>query len=389
MRSGTWRRARLLQSTCHSTAARAVQPGVRAAGRDASYSQDESELAGVAGLGRPPNAPQLMGSMPRRLREIGLCAVAALAAGSVSVSIAAQAVGPSAWPAAAGAAARPLPFFYDLYTFRGTGDSTTVVAAFAVPAGQLEMESLRREVRYRFDVSLELADTTLRTVFRTDDSVYVSLSQPLTRRQLLSTHIEVQARPSRSTLQRVIMTDATTPGIGQLYTSYFPIPDYSGSELMLSDVALSQPGARSGWTRGGVTLALLPTSEFPGSAFDVYYEIYNLEAGSAYTTEIAVASLDDPDADPLDERSAVRVRYAGAAPARGGTVAELRHVDASAALGRFRITVTITEAATGRTAARSRDFRISASVPGVTLVPALRRGHTAPGRGAAELPGSH
>ena len=34
--------------------------------------------------------------------------------------------------------------------------------------------------------------------------------------------------------------DATTPGVGQLYSSPFPIPDYSGDHLMLSDIALGQ-----------------------------------------------------------------------------------------------------------------------------------------------------
>ena len=35
---------------------------------------------------------------------------------------------------------RPLPFFYDLYTFRGDERTTTVVVAFAVPVLRLERE---------------------------------------------------------------------------------------------------------------------------------------------------------------------------------------------------------------------------------------------------------
>ena len=134
--------------------------------------------------------------------------------------------------------ARALPFFYDLYTFRGHGRGTDVVAAFAVPAGRLQTEREGGSVRYRFDVTLVLADTARRSVSRTDDSVLVDLPRRLDDDHLLFTHIEVQAPPSRATLQRVIVTDATRPGIGQLYDSSFPIPDYSGSDLMLSDIAL-------------------------------------------------------------------------------------------------------------------------------------------------------
>jgi hypothetical protein len=49
---------------------------------------------------------------------------------------------------------KDLPFFYDLYTFRGPEKSTAIVAAFAVPASALEITSEQSGVRYRFDVSL-------------------------------------------------------------------------------------------------------------------------------------------------------------------------------------------------------------------------------------------
>jgi hypothetical protein len=87
--------------------------------------------------------------------------------------------------AARGADVQPLPFYYDLYAFRGAGDSTAVVATFAVPAGHLEREPHGGAVRYRFDVTLVLADTAQRTVSRTDDSVYVAVSRALAGEHLL------------------------------------------------------------------------------------------------------------------------------------------------------------------------------------------------------------
>ena len=266
----------------------------------------------------------------------------------------------------------PLPFYYDLYTFRGDGGQTKVVAAFAVPVRRLEREERAGQVLYRFDVTLSLADTALRTIHRTDDSVFVGAPRPLEGGHLLSTHVEVEAPPSVTTVQRVVMTDATTPGVGQLYDSAFAVPDYGGTDLMLSDIALGQRPATAGWRRGDVTLALLPTSQFPESSFDVYYEIYNLPYGNRYDTEIAVQRVDERGEPAAGEP--VRLRFSGkSAGSRDGFVQELHHVDASVARGRYRLTVTITDGETGETARNSRLFRVRGWDPGATMVAALPR----------------
>lgn len=266
---------------------------------------------------------------------------------------------------------RPLPFFYDLYTLRGDAGGTTVVAAFAVPVERLERQRVDDEVLYRFDVTLVLSDTVLGSVSRTDDSVFVGVPHPLPGEHLLHTHIEVQAPPSRSTLQRVVMTDASTPGIGQLYGSGFPIPDYSGTDLMLSDIVLGDPRAETGWRRGDVTLALLPTSQLPGSSFDVYYEVYNLPHGRPYTTEITVRPTgESADTDPIG------LRFAGEAVAwPDGSVRELRRVDATLPRGAYRLEVAVTDRTTGTTARRARDFHVRGWREGTTLVPAYSRRH--------------
>jgi hypothetical protein len=223
-------------------------------------------------------------------------------------------------------------------------------------------------VRYRFSVTLVLADTAERSVSNTHDTVYVRVPRRMPDEHVLYTHVQVLAPPSHTTLQRVIMTDATTPGIGQLYTDAFPIPDYSGSQLMLSDIALGQPGATSGWRRRGVTLALLPTSQFPSSAFDVYYEIYNLPAGNEYVTEIAVQRAEHAARD----EEPVRLRFAGeSAAARDAVQAELRRVEASLTRGSYRITVTITDQVTGAQATRSRSFEVRGAGARATMVHAL------------------
>jgi hypothetical protein len=268
---------------------------------------------------------------------------------------------------------RPLPFFYDLYTFRAEAGRTTVVAAFAVEAGSLQTKRVGDNDRYRFNVTLLLVDTVLRSVTNRHDSVFVDLPRRIRDEDLLYTHIEVQAPPSRTIRQTVFMTDATEAGIGQMYWKYIQIPDYSGNELMLSDVALGQPDAQIGWERGGATLALLPTHQVPSRAFDVYYEIYNLPAGNPYTTEITVEGVADSPSEIAQDREPIRLRFAGESTAsEDGTLPELRRVGTPFSKGSYRITVTIEDLTTGRTATRSSIFEVQTSGRGATMVPALQ-----------------
>lgn len=278
------------------------------------------------------------------------------------------------WGSSVGSAPlpKPLPFYYDLHTFRGAGGLTRVVGAFAVPAGRLKREWKDGEVRYRFDVSLVVADTARQAVSRSDDSVYVSVPRPLPGGHLLYTHVEFDAPPSRSTVHRVVMTDAAMPGVGQLYGSPFPIPDYSGDDLMLSDLAMGQPDPVSGWRRGDVTLALLPASRSPGSSFELYYEIYNLTPGAWYDTEIAIRSVDESGEPTTDGNGPVRTRFSGEAPwTDDGIQREFRFVEVSLGEGSYRITVTVTDQGSGSSVRQSRLFEVHDPGSGATMVPAL------------------
>jgi hypothetical protein len=291
-------------------------------------------------------------------------AVVAVAAGTATRTLAGAGASGSGAPSSLS-----LPFFYDLYTFRGEGGSSRVVAAFAIPAGRLRRESWKSGIRYRFDVSLVVADRARKAVYRTDDSVFISLPDRLEDEHLLHTHLEVEAPPSPTSVQRVILSDATTPGFGQLYRGPFPVPDYSGDELMLSDVALGLPDAAAGWRRGEFTLALLPTNQFPGNTFDVYYEIYNLPAGHQYATELAIERRSRGGGEV---GTSVQTRFSGESSAtEDGVLAELRRVEVSLDPGPYRLTVRVVDLDTGRTATRSREFRVRGWEGGTMMVPAL------------------
>ncbi len=271
-----------------------------------------------------------------------------------------------------------LPFSYDLYTFRGTGGRTTIVAAFAVEASALDRRSLDGESRYRFDVGLIIADTARRVVYRSDDSVFVAAPRSLPGEHLLHTFAEIDAPPSPSSLHRVVMTDANTPGVGQLHSGDFPVPDYRGEELMISDVAFGMPGGEGGWRRGSRSLALLPTSQFPESAFDLYYELYNLAEGGDYRTEMSITTLDD-DGVPKGDVSPVRAEFTErVSPDDGGMLRVRRAVQSVLDAGSYRLAIRVTEVATGAEVARVREFRVRDGLKGTSMVPAL------PWRGGGE-----
>ena len=259
-----------------------------------------------------------------------------------------------------------LPFHYDLYTFRADGGRTAVVATVAVPVGELRGKRVDGQRQYRFDLSFVLADTAKRTVITSRDSASVRMPRPSRGQHLLHTYVEVESDPSPSTVHRVVVTDPASPGTGQLYTGEFAIPDYSGSELMLSDVALGLPDPRGGWTRPGTPLSLLPTSEFPESAFEVYYEIYNMADGAGYETEVAIRRLDK------DDGRTIRTRFTGEAEVReDGAVAELRLVESALPRGEYELMVTVTDLASGQSVSRGRNVEVRGWRGGTTLVPAL------------------
>jgi hypothetical protein len=132
---------------------------------------------------------------------------------------------------------------------------------------------------------------------------------------------------------------------------------------MLSDIALGRPDTTGGWKRGQVTLALVPTSNFPGGNFSVYYEVYNLPAGTNYSTEITIEQIDKGTAaklrDLLGGGEDIRIRFSGESTADAdGTLPELRTVQAPLGKGRYRLTVAVRDIASGQITKRSRTFRI-------------------------------
>lgn len=244
---------------------------------------------------------------------------------------------------------KDLPFYFDLYTFRGNEGRTNVVAAVAVPVERLGKSDAATNPSYRVDLSLILVDTASRKVIRQDDSVAIATTRAFTNDDLFRMHVEVAVPPSNTTVQRVIVSDPSEPGIGQLYGGPFPIPDYAPGKLMMSDIVLAEPRVEGKWKRGNVALALVPTGRFKGGSFKVFYEIYNIEKNSAYTTEIEIEPIQRSAGQRIKQlfgsKGRIALKFDGVAlDVENGTLQELRQVDAPLPQGRYRMRITVRNA---------------------------------------------
>lgn len=255
---------------------------------------------------------------------------------------------------------KDLPFYFDLYTFRGNEGRTNVVAAVAVPVERLQRSAVALNPAYRVDISLIVVDTAARRVIRQDDSVALSATRAFKNDDLFRMHVEVTVPPSKTTLQRVIVSDPSEPGVGQLYGGPFPVPDYSTDKLMLSDIVLAEPRVDGRWRRGQVALALVPTGRFKGGSFRVFYEIYNIPQNSAYTTEIEIEPVLKSAGRRIKElfgaKSRIAFRFDGVAlDVKNGVLQELRTMEARLSPGRYRLRITV-KAASGETIKGERLF---------------------------------
>lgn len=257
---------------------------------------------------------------------------------------------------------KELPFYFDLYTFRADEGRTAVLAAVAVSAGRLNRPA-RSESQYRIDISLILADTASKQVIRQDDSVSLGPLRALKANELFRLHVEVAAPPSHTTVQRVIVSDPTEPGVGQLYGGPFTIPDYSGSKLMLSDIVLAEPGVSGEWHRGEVALALVPTGYFKGGSFSVFYEMYNIAPNAQYSTEIEIEPMRRSAGDKIKGlfggKNKMTVRFEGVATnVHDAALQELRRIEAPLPPGHYRLRVTVKDLETQQTARSERFFAV-------------------------------
>ena len=244
-----------------------------------------------------------------------------------------------------------LAYHHDVFTFRTPESRTDLTAAFAIPAGDVDVRSVEGGVEYAVRLSVIVTDTLLDVVTRRDTVHRFRFARRLADGELLRTNVSLPVQPSDDAIYRLVVADSAS-GRGRLVTGSSDVRDYAEAGLMVSDIVLAHPDSVGDWRRGGATFALaLPRAFERERPFTVYYEVYNLPADRSYSTRIVV--------EPAGERgflsrlgglfggggAIINVGFADvSAPNADGVVAETRRLASDLAAGTYRMTVTVTTA---------------------------------------------
>ncbi|MEO5509866.1 MAG: hypothetical protein ABIV28_02060 [Longimicrobiales bacterium] len=258
---------------------------------------------------------------------------------------------------------RLLAATYDIYTFRGEKGWTDVVATIGVQASRMKPLTLENgDKLYAVNASLIVIDTAARDVARKDTVIEAKAETIANRGSVVLGDVSLSTLPAAGIVHRVMVADAYDETHGQLYGGPLKVQDYSGSNLMISDVVLAAPDRGGSFNRGAVSLSLVPWQAFSRGEFRVFYELYNVSPGHPYTTELKLESIKGGVSGAvsglLGRRPAVSLRFEDVAPASSLVIQQVRDAQASPEPGEYRLTITITDGRTGQKVSRSRPVTV-------------------------------
>lgn len=258
---------------------------------------------------------------------------------------------------------QPLPFHYDLFTFRSPSGRTELTAAFAVPADRVSPQGANAPAALPMRLSVILIDTLSGAVTRADTVQPVS---PRARADgYARAHVTFVVTPSEHTTHRVLVQDVSGK-TGQLFGGPARLRDYNSSAIMVSDIVLAEPDSVGDWKRGDLQLALtLPRRFRPAQTFKLFYEVYNLRTEQRYRTRITVQPAEGGGAfgrlrSTLGMgRGGIDLRFDDvAAPSRDGVIQEVRDLGSELRPGRYRLRVVVTDEASRATASTETIFEV-------------------------------
>ena len=269
-----------------------------------------------------------------------------------------------------------LDYAFDITTFRGAGDKTVMELAYSIPVWQFGEVTDGQGLKTFLNNQATLRDSVFSPAFNQKfrfgpiERPQRKLSSDQARVSAYTLAVDVQVPPGQFTAA-VEMNDEASRRIG-VYERPVTVPDYRGSNLMISDLKLStgitqadQPGP---FVRQGLNIVPHPLRAYGrGQLVYVYYEVYNLEQDEAGRTSYETNYEINPEGMP-DTRS----RFDGR-PGRSGdqqTVvltyedegeaseeAEYTAIDtADLTPGVYVLNVTVEDRQTGERAARSTSF---------------------------------
>ena len=242
-----------------------------------------------------------------------------------------------------------LPFYYDIYSFKGESNQTQVTVAAAIPGLSVSGQQVGAQFIYSIQASLIIIDTATAEVVRKDTVLTMRSPRMLGESEHLRLHMDLNAPYTKTGVHRVVIRDLITPGKGQLYGGDADIKNFTATTLTLSDIVLAEPDNGT-WQRGDVKLGLVPPRQFvEGRPLRLFYEIYNLPQNTDYRTEIIMEPMEGESGFGRIKKlfggggKGVQMQFDGvAAPAPSGAVQEMKQVTAQVKPGRYRVTVRVT-----------------------------------------------
>ncbi|MGH7553032.1 MAG: GWxTD domain-containing protein, partial [Longimicrobiales bacterium] len=247
---------------------------------------------------------------------------------------------------------RDLPFTYSFYSFRAPGGRTELAAAIDRP------RTPEDTVLVALDASFILVDTADAVVVRRDTTLHAKTTA--------ASHdaagvVSLQVLPTTAAVHRIVLRDASDAGHGRFAGGPIVLPDYTGTDLMLSDIVLAAPDTGGPWRRGDHHLR--PSDEFESGDLHVYYEVYNVAAGERHRTELIVERTSG------GIRRALGRLFGRAAPIRlsfeeqattsaDGTLHELRRLRAPLYPGEYRLRIRVSTPARNQTARKETLFTV-------------------------------
>jgi GWxTD domain-containing protein len=235
---------------------------------------------------------------------------------------------------------------------------------FAIPGERLVAEPGDDGVRYSLRFRLVVADSADAIVARLDTLRVFAARQPLRNPAYLTGRLAVAVPPGHYRYR--LLVSSTDGAAGDIATDSVHVEVLDGRRFAVSDIVVGREGSGLVWLPPGDTVRLNPLHRFPeGSGAELYYEIYGLASGATYHT---VVRLDREGGRSLF--GAIRGLFGGGrepvllefdAAAGGPITREHRGVALrDVPKGNYRLTVIITDPATGATATRAQRFQVVA-----------------------------
>jgi GWxTD domain-containing protein len=237
---------------------------------------------------------------------------------------------------------------------------------FAIPGERLNPDPAPDGVRYPLRFRLIVSDSSDRVVARLDTVRVFAAHQALRNPSYLTGRLAVALEPGQYRYR--LLVTSVDGSAGDLVDDRLHVENLDPHRFAVSDVVVGREGSGLVWVPppAGDTVWLNPLNRFPeGSAAELYYEVYGLPNGAPYHT---VVRLEKEGGHSLF--AAIRGLFGGGrspvllafdAPADGPVTRVHRGIALrDVAKGNYRLTVVLTDPASGVSVTRSQQFQVVA-----------------------------